>query len=122
MGDLNMFYGASPLLFQMAKELRENMTETEKQLWSRLSKSQLGVRFKAQHPMSKFIVDFYCHSLKLVIEIDGGIHKFQQEHDKARSEALSQLGLKVIRFKNEEILQNPDNVIAEIKRHLSSYH
>jgi cyclase len=66
-----MFYGAGPDLFAKAEENRLNPTESEARLWGALRKSQLGLRFKRQHPIDRFIVDFYCHKLRLVIEVDG---------------------------------------------------
>jgi cyclase len=70
----NMFYGASKLIFQKAEELRKNMTHAELLMWGILKGNQLGVKFRRQHPVSFYIVDFYCHELKLVIEVDGSIH------------------------------------------------
>ena len=115
---LSMFYGANPEIFEKEKELRENMTDAEKMLWSRLKNKQLGERFKPQHPIYIFIVDFYCHSHKLVIEIDGGYHKTQLEYDNGRTFELEHFGIKVIRFTNEEVLNNIDRVLNEIKQHL----
>ena len=112
----SMFYNASPGIFQKAEELRNNMTAAEEMLWQYLRKSQLGVRFKAQHPIDKFIADFYCHKAKLVVEIDGAIHNNQKEYDIDRSDELNNLGLNVIRFTNEEVLNNIDSVIDEIKK------
>ena len=77
----SMFYGAKRKIFERAKELRENMTDAEKILWTRLKSNQLGVRFKSQHPINIFIVDFYCHKYKLVIEVDGDYHKEQKDYD-----------------------------------------
>ena len=69
----NMFYGAGPILFEFAKNLRNNQTEAEQYLWNYLKGNQiLNVRFKRQHPVLYFVADFYCHKAKLVIEIDGG--------------------------------------------------
>jgi very-short-patch-repair endonuclease len=116
-----MFFGAKPKIFEKAKLLRENMTETEQLLWERLSKKKIkGYRFKAQHPISKFIVDFYCHKAKLVIEIDGSIHNEEdlKERDEGRAVELEEFGLKVIRFKNEEIIINIEHFISKIKDHL----
>ena len=64
----SMFYNAPATIFENARLLRRNMTEAEKLLWKRLRKKQLGVRFKAQHPIERFIADFYCHSARLVID------------------------------------------------------
>jgi imidazole glycerol-phosphate synthase subunit HisF len=101
----SMYYGADVIVFQNAKRLRNNLTSSEKKLWEQLSHNKLGVRFKAQHPISNFIVDFYCHSAKVIIEIDGDSHFAQEalENDSNRTEELERLGLKVIRFTNEQI-------------------
>ena len=113
-----MFYGASPEIFKRAGKLRKNMTEAESKLWSLLRKKKVeGKRFRRQHPVNKFIVDFYCHECKLVIEVDGGIHQRaeQKEYDTGRTYELEQLGLKVIRFTNSQVLQQPGMVIERIK-------
>jgi len=112
-----MFYGANPEIFETAKVLRNHMTDSEKLLWEKLKDNQLnGIKFRRQHPISQFIVDFYCHQKKLVIELDGGIHQknVQQERDKGRQFMLEELGLTVIRFKNEEINKDISNVISKI--------
>ena len=113
-----MFYGATRDIFEKAKNLRQNMTDAEKALWNRINKNQLGTRFKAQHPIDIFIVDFYCHKYKLVIEVDGGYHVNNQDYDEGRTAELEKFSIKVIRFLNEEVLNDIDNVIEEIKRHL----
>ncbi|MEP6948737.1 MAG: DUF559 domain-containing protein, partial [Ginsengibacter sp.] len=64
----NMHFGASKTIFQYADALRKNMTITEKIIWEKLSKNQLGVKVRRQHPIEKYIADFYCHELKLIIE------------------------------------------------------
>lgn len=69
-----MFYGSSPIIFANARKLRNKLTATEIIFWSLLKQYFPNHRFKRQHPVSQFIADFYCHKLKLVIEIDGGIH------------------------------------------------
>ncbi|MCF8231181.1 MAG: endonuclease domain-containing protein [Bacteroidales bacterium] len=109
-----MFYGAKPHLFEKAKELRKNMTSEEQKLWDRLRKKQLGVRFRAQHPIERFIMDFYCHQLKLVIEVDGDIHNFQKEYDLGRNIEIEKYGIKVLRFKNFQIESHIDEVITAI--------
>jgi cyclase len=73
-----MFLGANPNLFAVAKELRLHETEAEKLLWSKLSHKQLGVRFRRQHPIYSYVADFYCHSCKLVVEVDGPIHDTEE--------------------------------------------
>ena len=116
-----MFYGAKRDVFKNAKELRENMTEAEKQLWSRLNSSQLGVRFKRQHPIDIFIADFYCHQYKLVVEVDGEYHNDEEqlEYDEGRTAELERFGITVIRFTNDEVMANVDRVVVEIEKYLT---
>lgn len=113
-----MFYGAKPNIFEIARELRKNMTPSEKILWDALRKKQLkGFRFRRQHPIDQFIIDFYCHQVRLVIEIDGEVHDLedQKEYDEGRTAELEDLGLTVIRFKNEEVLNDVKQVVRKIK-------
>ena len=112
-----MFYGAKRSIFQNAEVLRKDMTVAEKKLWDRLNKSQLGVRFKAQHPIDIFIADFYCHKFKLIIELNGDYHnqEEQKQKDEVRTEVLRLNGLKIIRFKNEEVEQDINQVLTTIK-------
>ena len=114
----SMFYNASPEIFQKAEMLRKNMTKAETVLWERLRKNQLGVRFKAQHPIERFIADFYSHKAKLVIEVDGEIHNFQKEYDLGREAELEKYGITVIRFTNEDVFNEIDKVIEKIKMNL----
>ncbi len=114
-----MFYNAKPHIFEKAKMLRKNMTQAELKLWAKLKgKKMLGLRFRPQHPIDIFIADFYCHPLKLILEVDGGIHKSkeQKEYDIGREGELENWGMKVIRFTNEEIENEIDLVMKEIKR------
>lgn len=113
-----MFYNAKPHIFEKAKMLRKHMTETEELLWDHLKGKKLfGLRFRPQHPIDIFIADFYCHPIKLVIEIDGGIHMSQdrKEYDLGRTEELNNWGIEVIRFTNEEIENEIIQVIKEIE-------
>ncbi len=113
-----MFYGATPLIFERANQLRKHQTESEKSLWKILKNKQLlGLRFKRQHPIEKFIADFYCHSLKLVIEVDGKIHFNQEkiEVDRERSAKMENFGIMVIRFTNDDIIQNIEIVRTSIE-------
>jgi len=116
----DMFYGAKRIIFQNACELRKEMTPAEKVLWNRLNKSQLGVRFKAQHPIDIFIADFYCHKYKLIVEVDGEIHLSQKEDDENRTAELERFGLTVIRFTNDEVLNNVEKVVEEIKKFIET--
>lgn len=119
----DMFYGASSQLFENAKKLREAMTPAELLLWEELRTNKLkGFRFKAQHPISYFIADFYCHAAKLVVELDGSVHDSsdQQEYDNNRTYILEEFGLTVIRFRNEEVIGNKENVLRKIAEFLSN--
>ena len=91
---------------QRAKELRRNMTPAEKVLWGELRANKLSVHFRRQQVIQGFIVDFYCHKASLVIEVDGDIHDLQREEDARREKALSALGLRVIRFRNDEVVKD----------------
>ncbi|RIH66377.1 endonuclease domain-containing protein [Mariniphaga sediminis] len=116
--NVSMFYNAKPYIFERAKMLRKNMTVAEKILWEQLrGKKLFGLRFRPQHPIDIFIADFYCHPLRLVIEVDGGIHKSkeQKDYDIGREGELKSWEIKVIRFTNEEIENNITQVIKEIE-------
>ena len=107
-----------------ARQLRKNMTDEEKILWQKLrGRRFLGLKFFRQHPLvyevinkqpKFFIPDFYCAEKQLIIEIDGKIHDFQKEYDEKRAEILKNMGLKIIRFKNEE-MKNVYDVLSRIK-------
>jgi very-short-patch-repair endonuclease len=113
----NMYYGATPQTMKKAKQLRKNMTKAESVLWERLKTKQiLGAKFRRQHPINIYIVDFYCHSAKLVVELDGGIHKSQKEYDLERTKDIEMYGLKVVRFINSEIENDIEKVISKIKK------
>ncbi|MBK3518573.1 endonuclease domain-containing protein [Carboxylicivirga marina] len=111
----NLFYGASAKIRQRAKDLRKEFTGAEKILWNKLRNRQLnGLKFRRQHPIDIFIADFYCHEKKLVIEVDGKIHDFQKEYDRGRTAELNNLGVKVLRFTNEEVQKNIQKVCKTI--------
>ena len=108
-------YPSPPSIRQRAKELRWHMTPAEKALWERLKDKRLqGLKFRRQHPLHHFILDFYCHAHRLVVEVDGGVHQEQQVYDEARTEWLAQHGFMVIRFSNEEILGHLEGVLQQI--------
>jgi very-short-patch-repair endonuclease len=93
------------------------MTLTEKIMWDELKKEKLfKVKFRRQHPIDIFIVDFYCHELKLVIEIDGEIHTNEEimEYDDGRSHDIEKYGIRIIRFTNNEVLDHKTRVIKKI--------
>ena len=115
-----MFYGASKEIMHRAKLLRKNMTYAESLLWSKLKNKQLGVVFRRQHPIFIFIVDFYCHLCKLVIELDGEIHKDPEvaERDINRTAELERFGLTVIRFSNNDVYFQMEKVLKTIKKYI----
>ena len=100
---------------QRAKELRREMTPAEKLLWQEVRAKKLGVRFRRQQVIQGFIVDFYCHKAGLVVEVDGDIHDLQKEEDERREKALSALGLRIVRFGNDEVVRNVSAVVGKIK-------
>ncbi|NHZ86841.1 MAG: DUF559 domain-containing protein [Planctomycetia bacterium] len=102
--------------YQRTRNLRNNMTKAEWKLWGNIRNKQLSIRFRRQHPIENYIVDFIALKIGLVIEIDGAQHCENriEEKDKIRTRYLEELGLKVIRFNNYEVLTNIDGIIAEI--------
>ena len=113
----NLHEGAIGKLYQFGRELRQESTEAEKLLWAELRSRKLnGLKFRRQHPLDKFIVDFYCNERKLVIELDGSVHdkKINKEYDDARTAMLAGLNIIVLRFKNEDVTNNLKEVIRKI--------
>ncbi|MBU0489188.1 MAG: endonuclease domain-containing protein [Bacteroidetes bacterium] len=116
--EIPLFFGASPDLFEKARALRRSETEAEYDLWQKLrNRKQIGLKFRRQHPLNQFVADFYCHEIKLVVELDGGIHNesTQQERDEGRTEMLRQQGITVVRFSNEDILYDLQKSLKKIK-------
>ena len=98
-----------------ARRFRSGPTGAEAALWNALRrKRMLGFKFRRQHTLGRFIVDFYCHEANLVIEVDGSVHTGRVEEDAARQAYLEHLGLRVIRFGNEDITASKDKVLATI--------
>jgi cyclase len=119
-GGGSMFYSATPMIFELAKKLRNNVTPTEMILWGRLKEYFPELKFRRQHPIFLYIADFYCHSEKLVIEIDGSIHNLPdvKTNDEIRQKDLEELGLNVIRFTNKEISNNLESDLKTIEKNL----
>ena len=111
-----MFEGATPVVFEYAKNLRKTMTSAEMVLWGNLKKGINGYKYRRQHPIGNYIADFYCHRLKLVIEVDGSIHGKSENKllDQKRESDLQELGYSTIRFTNEDILKNMQLVLDKI--------
>ena len=100
------------------RELRKNQTETEKIIWDKLRNRRfLNLKFRRQYGIGNYIADFYCSSLKLVIELDGGQHFTEEglEYDKIREEFMKSLGIITLRFNNNEVLNNIEEVLIKIK-------
>ncbi|MBO4801146.1 MAG: endonuclease domain-containing protein [Bacteroidaceae bacterium] len=108
------------LLKDFAKKNRREMTESERVLWETLRKLNCGYHFRRQHSIGDYIADFICLTKKLVIEVDGGYHDepLQQQDDQIRTDFLVSKGYTVIRFKNEEIINDQSKVIGIIKEQL----
>jgi len=116
-----IYFGATPKILGIAYDLRNGMTEAEKLLWSRLRNRQVkGFKFRRQHPINEFVVDFFCYDAKLVIELDGSVHDdlHQSERDKERTRILNIMGLSEMRFRNEEVINNLEDVIFLIAKNL----
>ncbi len=115
----NLHKGAIGKLYQYGRELRQSSTKAEKILWKYLRNRKLdGLKFRRQHPIDKFIADFYCHEEKLVVELDGAVHDdvMNAQYDKARTYELKGSGITVIRFRNSEVENNISFVLNEIRK------
>jgi very-short-patch-repair endonuclease len=100
----------------IARQMRQAPTPAEDALWQRLRRKQIwGVRFRRQHPIDRFIVDFYCAEARLVIEVDGEIHEYTREEDALRQAFIESMGLRVLRFTNELVLKHSDEVLRIIQ-------
>lgn len=122
---MSYVYSNKRSLIDKRRKLRKNQTTAEHVLWQRLRRSQFGVKFRRQHSIQSFIVDFYCHELKLIIELDGWIHgeEGHREKDKIRQRMLEKQGFIVKRYMNEQVryelnsvLENIWNVIYDLKK------
>ncbi len=118
--DRKMFFNAPAEIFARAKKLRENETTQEAKMWGYLGKSPLGIKFRRQHPIKLYIADFYCHALKLVIEIDGGIHNDRavKQYDAERQKVLEEEGIVFMRFDNNDVDNNFENIKEKIENYL----
>ncbi|MEL7078006.1 MAG: DUF559 domain-containing protein [Cyanobacteria bacterium J06648_1] len=105
----------SPEKKARSQELRKQMTPAETLLWQHLRAKRFNdLKFRRQQVIEGFIVDFYCHSLGLIIEVDGKIHQQQQEYDRYRENIFTAQGLNIIRFTNEQVINNIETVLKEI--------
>jgi len=115
-----MFLGAEKLLFERADKFRKQQTFAEEILWNYLKTKPLGLKFRRQHPFSSYILDFYCHALRLAIEVDGSVHDLEEikKNDELRQKQMEQEGLSFLRFRNDEIKLRPEEVIKKIEAYL----
>src|SRR5687767_8446992 len=106
----------NPILDERARELRRQGTAAEERLWDSLRAGRLdGLKFRRQHAVGRFILDFYCPSRRLCVEVDGEIHQGQLERDEARDVALGRRGVRTVRFTNEEVLTSLPTVLSAIR-------
>src|SRR5581483_11696701 len=116
------YYKSTPKIESQAKSLRRESTPAENLLWKIIRKRSVkGFKFRRQHPIKSFIVDFYCHSAGLVIELDGDVHQVGEikAYDKERQDVLHKLGLTVLRFNNDEVFSDPGRIINTVEQHLA---
>jgi very-short-patch-repair endonuclease len=113
-----MSYGTPQYVTDLARKMRKEPTHEEVVLWEAVRNNKLGVKFRNQHPLGRYIADLYCHQKKLVIEIDGSIHDLPDviEYDKIRQREIESRGLKILRVRNEEIRENLQGVIEKITK------
>ncbi|RCX18262.1 very-short-patch-repair endonuclease [Anaerobacterium chartisolvens] len=108
---------------QLAKEMRRHPTSGEQELWDKIRNKQLGgYRFLRQYAISRYIADFYCSKAKTAVEVDGSIHEQDErkEYDSIREEVIKAHGIRIIRFTNEEIIEDINNVLKRLLEFLES--
>ena len=104
----------------LAREMRRKPTEAEEILWQHLRRSQLCFRFRRQHAIERFVVDFYCAQAGLIVEVDGPIHQYRKEEDLIRQGYIESLGMRMLRFSNNEVCQALSGVLSQITVALTS--
>ncbi len=110
-----------PYVIALAREQRMHLTESEKILWFYLQNKKLdGFRFRCQHPVYRYILDFYCHEVQLAIEVDGRIHHQQKDYDEYRDTFLKNIGITTIRFDAEDVINNTSHIVNEILKTILS--
>jgi very-short-patch-repair endonuclease len=115
-----MHDGATPSVFRNAQKLRDSMTEQEVKIWEFLKLKPMGYKLRRQDPLAEYVLDFYCHRLRLSLEIDGAYHNQQEqkEKDDERTKYLKNMGVSEIRFTNEQVLNDCETVIEIINSKL----
>ena len=115
-----MRLGGDKTTLNRARLLRRAATLPERILWAALRRKQSGLRFRHQHPAGSYILDFYCPSARLCVEVDGAQHDLTAEHDRRRDNWLHQQGIRVIRVSAKDVLDDPDAVAQWIAQHAPS--
>ena len=110
----------NPELKRLAQQLRKNSTLPEVLLWQKIKQKALGAQFHRQVPMLDYIVDFYCHEIRLAIEIDGSSHEFNYSNDVNRQGRLEEYGVQFLRFSNNEVLNNMFSVLLVLEEKVNS--
>ena len=105
----------NPELMRRATELRKRMTPEERIIWQELSGNRLGAHFRRQQKLAPYIVDFYCHAARLVVEVDGSPHREQQGYDRMRDDYFKRHGIRVVRMSNESVRDDLASAIGAIR-------
>ena len=116
-----MKHRSDPKIHRRAAALRKTPTRAEGYLWGKLKKRKLGVKFRRQYVLNSQIIDFYCVSHRVAIELDGEVHKKSKEKDDRRDHKLNKLGIEVLRFSNQEVFFCSDKVLASIRSALAEH-
>ena len=103
---------------KFARGQRREPTQSESRLWQELRRRQLGFRFRRQHPIGEFILDFYCGEVRLAVEVDGPVHEGQRGYDQYRDEWLADQGIRVLRIADEDVTRDLDGVLSRIREAL----
>ena len=112
---VNKIIWYNPKLKSLARKLRSTSTKSEIRLWMNIKGRVLGYQFHRQVPIDNYIVDFYCHELKLAIEIDGYTHSYNYDNDMKRQDRLESLGIRVVRFTDEDVLKHLNDVLRSLQ-------
>ena len=109
---------------ELRKDLRNHSTPAEATLWKLLKGKQIsGLKFRRQHSVDPFILDFYCPQIKLAIELDGEVHNKQEDYDEQRTRYLNEKkGIQLLRFENRVVFENPEQIMGEIENAAAPYH
>jgi very-short-patch-repair endonuclease len=113
--------GSKASIQENARSLRQRQTDAEEKLWALLRNRQLkGKKFRRQHAIADYVVDFYCHECKVAVELDRNVHTSSDavEYDQLRTNVINEIGVTVLRFCNHEVMNNPDKVLHRISEHL----